>query len=236
MKLRFLAATALIGMMATATAANAVITVVPSPVANDLYGTTLAAHGQVMLDDFDLIDNVNTTYSGFTRLPEIPVSTSASPPYTGPGAISICCAGSASYSADPTRYASVQGAQTATYAAINGYYFTSFSFYMGSPDTYNHLTFNLLGGGSTPFNGDAIWGGSPPGTGDRSQGFRVYYDFHGAKVSSITLSSDINAFEFDGLAGTLAVPEPASWALMIMGFGGVGAALRSRRRPALAAG
>jgi len=31
------------------------------------------------------------------------------------------------------------------------------------------------------------------------------------------------------------VPEPASWALMILGFGGVGAALRSRRRPALAA-
>ena len=26
------------------------------------------------------------------------------------------------------------------------------------------------------------------------------------------------------------VPEPASWALMIMGFGGVGAAMRSRRR------
>lgn len=29
------------------------------------------------------------------------------------------------------------------------------------------------------------------------------------------------------------VPEPASWALMIAGFGGVGAVLRSRRRPVL---
>jgi hypothetical protein len=26
------------------------------------------------------------------------------------------------------------------------------------------------------------------------------------------------------------VPEPASWALMIMGFGGLGAALRTKRR------
>lgn len=31
------------------------------------------------------------------------------------------------------------------------------------------------------------------------------------------------------------VPEPASWALMILGFGATGAMLRSRRRPALAA-
>jgi hypothetical protein len=29
-----------------------------------------------------------------------------------------------------------------------------------------------------------------------------------------------------------AVPEPATWALMIMGFGGVGAMARSRRRQA----
>ena len=31
------------------------------------------------------------------------------------------------------------------------------------------------------------------------------------------------------------VPEPASWALMLLGFGGLGAALRQRRRAALAA-
>lgn len=32
-----------------------------------------------------------------------------------------------------------------------------------------------------------------------------------------------------------AVPEPASWALMMLGFGAIGGALRTRRRPALTA-
>jgi hypothetical protein len=30
------------------------------------------------------------------------------------------------------------------------------------------------------------------------------------------------------------IPEPATWALMIVGMGGVGAALRTRRRQSLA--
>lgn len=35
----------------------------------------------------------------------------------------------------------------------------------------------------------------------------------------------------DATAGV--IPEPASWALMLVGFGGLGAALRSRRKPVL---
>lgn len=34
--------------------------------------------------------------------------------------------------------------------------------------------------------------------------------------------------------GTFGVPEPATWSMMIMGFGLAGAALRARRRPAVA--
>ena len=41
-----------------------------------------------------------------------------------------------------------------------------------------------------------------------------------------------------GEAGTLsffaAVPEPGTWALMLLGFGGIGMAMRRRRRPVLA--
>jgi hypothetical protein len=35
-------------------------------------------------------------------------------------------------------------------------------------------------------------------------------------------------------ASTTAVPEPAAWALMLLGFAGIGMAMRRRRRPALA--
>lgn len=36
-----------------------------------------------------------------------------------------------------------------------------------------------------------------------------------------------------GLSLTRAVPEPATWALMLLGFGGIGFAMRRRTRPAL---
>jgi len=105
---------------------------------------------------------------------------------------------------------------------------------MGSPDAYNTVTFNLTDGTSQVFNGNAIWGGTPanPG-GNRDLGYRVYYDFGGAHVSSIDFSTTDYSFEFDGLAGQVGVPEPGTWALMIMGFGGAGAMIR-RRKAALA--
>jgi PEP-CTERM motif len=47
-------------------------------------------------------------------------------------------------------------------------------------------------------------------------------------------NSDETAF-IDQVSATGGVPEPAAWALMILGFGGAGAALRGRRRALAAA-
>jgi hypothetical protein len=152
-----------------------------------------------------------------------PISNSAPPPWTGGVLV-----GGAANPVDPTDYASVQGGGFGTFSMLNGLVLSSFSFYMGSPDEYNRVTFHLQDGSSQVFQGNDIWGGTPNGTGDRTQGFRVYYDFDGALVSSIDFESSQDAFEFDGLAGT-AVPEPGAWALMILGFGAAGAMLRRRR-------
>ena len=223
-------ALAALGLMATAGTAGAVITV-QTTVANQLY----TLNSGVMLEDFDAIDSPLTSFTGnlvgaFVENGDgdYDVANSAPPPFEGVGSITVCCQGGNPYEGDPTRYASVQGAGTSTFNVLGGRYLSGFSFYMGSPDTYNKMTFNFLGGGSQVFNGTQIWDG-PNFAGDRTKGFRVYYNFNGAKVSSIQFQSGSDAFEFDGLAGTV-VPEPGTWALMILGFGGVGAMLRSRRR------
>lgn len=111
-----------------------------------------------------------------------------------------------------------------------------FQFYMGSPDDFNGMSFTFVDSSNqaVTLNGAAIWGGAPQGNGDQSQGYTVSYHFD-APVKSVTFTSgNQNAFEFDKLAG--GVPEPASWALMMLGFGGAGSILRSqRRRQAVAA-
>lgn len=65
--------------------------------------------------------------------------------------------------------------------------------------------------------------------------------FHTAKLLSLNLAPEYGLISGDGGAlkrgaggtFTLAVPEPASWTMMVVGFGFAGAALRRRRRFAL---
>jgi hypothetical protein len=86
------------------------------------------------------------------------------------------------------------------------------------------------GGPSAEYGGGPLGGASPVVTGNEANGV---IQFHGTFTSiSFTNPQSENWYGFavgdEGVAG--GIPEPASWALMIAGFGGVGAALRSRRR------
>lgn len=52
-------------------------------------------------------------------------------------------------------------------------------------------------------------------------------------VNNVSVSNDGHLTPITGYI-TTAVPEPATWALMLLGFGGIGLAMRRRRQPALA--
>lgn len=57
-----------------------------------------------------------------------------------------------------------------------------------------------------------------------------------APITSVTIDSP-GGYDFDliSVSAIPTVPEPAMWALMLVGFGGVGAAMRTRRRAVAAA-
>lgn len=106
-----------------------------------------------------------------------------------------------------------------------------FSFVVGSLDTFNRLTLLYTNGTSENYVGGQIINDPSFDNGNRTSaetnGVVSYTVTSGPQISgAIFASSGGNSFEFDNLAA--AVPEPAAWGMMILGFGLVGGALRRR--------
>ncbi len=57
-----------------------------------------------------------------------------------------------------------------------------------------------------------------------------YFAFGINNLGEVTLSGQLTGTDYLYNPAATTVPEPASWALMLIGFGGLGAAMRSRRR------
>ena len=129
---------------------------------------------------------------------------------------------------DQSRYLSVLGGGIAN-IDFGGSGANGFSIDIGSVDTYNTLTINFLGGGSQSFTGSQLVV-NPDGnqTSPNTNGRFRFTASGNERFAGITLTSSQNSFEVDRLA-VAAIPEPASWALMIGGFGLVGAASRRRK-------
>lgn len=113
---------------------------------------------------------------------------------------------------------------------------SNISFIWGSVDTYNLLEFldandNVL----ASFTGSQIFNPANGSQTDPNLNPVVRFNLTNGSQSAFTtlrLSSTGNAFEVDNFAIN-AVPEPATWALMMIGFAAVGFGMR-RRRPQMA--
>lgn len=104
----------------------------------------------------------------------------------------------------------------------------SITFLWGTVDDYNTLIVN----GSDPSTPlETFTGGLfSPHNGTVGQlATLTFTDSDQDAVQSLTFKSGQNAFEFDSVKVN-AVPEPATWAMMIGGFGLIGLAMRRRSR------
>jgi hypothetical protein len=121
---------------------------------------------------------------------------------------------------------------TANISAIAGY--KMISFYMGSIDAGN--TVEVLGAGGAviqSYNGTLL-AKPTDATGDQTSGGNnrfITFTAQGNEVlTGIRFRSTVNSLEADNVRFTAAVPEPATWAMMLVGFGMVGAGMRYRSR------
>ena len=210
-----------IGLFAAAAAAVALVAAAPASAAvlvNYVQGATVTSLlGYSVIDDFN--SGVSSTLtSGVAGTDYVIQSVN-----NGVGANIPTSSGNG------TNYLSVvgNGAVTLTFAAP----VKAFAFDWGSLDTYNHLT--LAGVGFSAFTvspgaypiGNTLANGAQSGV--NTNGMLVVTGNAGETFKSITLKSGSNSFEVDNLA--VGVPEPATWALMIGGFGMAGGMLRRRR-------
>jgi len=128
----------------------------------------------------------------------------------------------------PVPYLSVLGGHTASlnFAALTGDPIHTFEFDWGSVDTFNTLTIHVSGGPDVvvvpPAPGDGSW------TDSNTNGVFKVWGTAGETFTGITLATTENSFEIDSLA--VPVPEPASWAMLIIGFGAIGVAMRRRNQ------
>ena len=130
---------------------------------------------------------------------------------------------------DATCFGYVSSAINPNTATLDTPELKSISFYWGSIDAYNQVeVLDKFGNVLLTIGGAAL----PPADGDQSDAStnrRVFFTAQGnERISGLRLTSTGVAFEFDDFAAAN-VPEPSTWAMLIAGFGFVGAAARRRR-------
>ena len=102
------------------------------------------------------------------------------------------------------------------------------SMYIGSLDDFNSISFftgaNVL---VNTITGSALREFASGGPDVDVADGRFFFNLSTSNIDKITFGSTSNSFELDNIAAS--VPEPGVWAMMVLGMGGLGYALRRRR-------
>jgi hypothetical protein len=117
--------------------------------------------------------------------------------------------------------------------------YTKFGFYWGSIDSYNSVTFFNDGVQVFSLSGGGVPGANPSANNSNAATRNRYvnFDFSGGSMfDQVVFSTTFRTFEVDNLALAGHAPELSTWAMMLVGFAGVGfVAYRRSRRAAAAA-
>jgi hypothetical protein len=130
-------------------------------------------------------------------------------------------------------YLAVMANAQSTIASVATFYKT-ISFYMGSIDEGNMV--EVLGADGSviaKYSGkDLAAPASANGSQTQANTNRAISFTAGAgeALTGLRFSSSVNSLEADNVRFSAAVPEPATWAMMLLGFGMIGAGMRQRSR------
>ena len=174
-------------------------------------GTSLAGEGQISSLAATTYD-FNVGPSPFTS-----VSPAGTLLYTGSAS-----GQNATPFGDTTQYASIGTSATPQSATLLVSSFANYlGLYWGSIDTYNNILITYTDATTDSVN-SILYGLLSPSNGDQGLNGSKYVNiFTDKAIASVTFSSTQKAFEFDNVS-IAAVPEPSTWAMMILGFLGVG--------------
>jgi len=128
-------------------------------------------------------------------------------------------------------YLSANAGDAATLMSTQGY--REVSLYWGSIDSYNTISLlDELGNAFQSYTGADIIAAANGNQFVSETNRRVTFATNGltSAIYGLKFESSSPAFEVDNIAFSGAVPEPTTWAMMIVGIGLVGGAMRRRQR------